>query len=237
MSLLTCIQHFCERQNLSVPNTVYGTTDKQVTQLKALLEEEGSDLSKAGAWEKMIFESAWVTVATESQGDIDTIATNGFNYMINQTIWDRSIRLPVAGPLSPQEWQTLKAMFVNGPRFRWRLRDNELLVNPVPPAGDDWYFEYVTKNWIVSADGLTYREYFAADDDELLVPEALALMGLRWRWKKEKGFDYAEDFRTYEMQKKDALGRDGGKRILSMDVDASKGIAPGIWVSPGTWPV
>lgn len=111
-----------------------------------------------------------------------------------------------------------------------------MLVNPVPPVGESWFFEYVTANWILAADGVTYKQYFTADTDTILLPETLVLMGLRWRWKKEKGFDYSEDFNTYEMQVKDALGRDGGKPVLSMD-DTGRGPKPGIWVPDGSWNV
>ena len=69
----------------------------------------------------------------------------------------------------------------------------------------------------------------------MLLPETLLLMGLRWRWKKEKGVDYAEDFRTYESQVKDALGRDGGKPILNMGMDCNRGARPGIFVPQGSW--
>jgi hypothetical protein len=58
---------------------------------------------------------------------------------------------------------------------------------------------------------------------------------LRWRWKKEKGFEYGEDFRTYEMQVKDALSRDGGKPKLSMDDNAGKSAKPGIVVPDMSW--
>jgi len=60
-------------------------------------------------------------------------------------------------------------------------------------------------------------------------------MGLRWRWKKENGFDYAEDFRTYETQVKDAIGRDGGKPILHQDENPWRGPAPGIFIPEGNW--
>ena len=153
MSMLSVIQHFCERQNLPIPLTVYGSTDKQVVQVKALLEEEGNDIAKRGPWNTMVLEAAWTTVATEDQGAITTIAPNGFDYIVNQTIWDRSIRLPVAGPMNEREWQTLKAMFVNGPRYKFRIRGNKMIVNPVPPAGNSWYFEYVTKYWITDSVG------------------------------------------------------------------------------------
>ena len=235
MTLLTVVQNFCERTSLPVPNTVYGTSDKQVLQVKALLEEEGNDLAQRGDWEVLTNIATHTTVATESQGAIATIASNGFRYIKNQTIWDRTDRLPVLGPMNSREWEALKPIVVNGPRYRFRIIGGNLLVNPVPSAGHTWAFEYLSHNWIQATGGGAYKQYFTADTDEILLPNTLVLMGLRWRWKKEKGLEYAEDMRTYEMQVKDALGRDGGKPVYHMDQSYWNGPKPGIWVPDGNW--
>lgn len=237
MAMLQVIQAFCKRTNLPVPTTVAGSTDPQITQLQALLEEEGNDLASRGSWEGITFEANLTTLALEDQGAMTTIAPNGYRYMINDTIWDRTTILPVCGPMSPKNWQAMKALFSTGPRFRYRMRGGHLLVNPVPPASDQWYFEYVSQNWILGANGSTYKQYFTLDTDTILLPETLVLMGLRWRWKKEKGLDYAEDMRTYEFQVKDALGRDGSKTTIQMDNSPQIGPRPGIFVSPGNWPL
>jgi hypothetical protein len=135
--------------------------------------------------------------------------------------------------MDAQEWQDLKGMGNAGPRYYYRIRGGRILSNPVPEAGHTWAFEYVSKNWIVSADD-TYKSYFTLDTDEVLLPEELVLMGIRWRWNREKGLDYAELFRTYEMQVKDALGRDASKPTLHMD-DRGWTAKPGIWVPGGNW--
>lgn len=236
MTMLTTIQAFCRRTNIPVPTTVYGTTDSQVQQAMALLEEEGNDLASRGSWQGITFEASLTTVATESQGAMATIASNGFRYIKNETIWDRTNKLPVLGPTNAQEWQAIKAMVPTGPRYQFRIRGGNLIVNPVPTAGYSWYFEYVSQNWILGADLTTYKQYFTLDTDTMLLPETLLLMGLRWRWKKEKGLDYAEDMRTYEMQVKDALGRDGGKPVLHMDSKFT-GVRPGVFVPVGSWPI
>lgn len=234
MAILQVVQYFCGRTNLPVPTSVLGTTDVQVLQILRLLEEEGNDLALRGGWQALTCEASLTTLAAEDQGAVTSIATNGFRYIKNGTMWDRTDRLHVYGPLSDVEWQTMKAMVNAGPRYRFRIRGGHLLVDPTPSAGHSWKFEYVSKNWILDDDGSTYKQYFTEDEDTILLPEELVLQGLRWRWKKEKGLDYAEDFRTYEMQVKDALGRDGGKRTLAMDGEGWRP-RPGVFVPEGSW--
>lgn len=236
MNLLQVVQQFCLRSGIPSPTTVTGSTDTQVLQVQALLEEEGADLSARGDWESLTNEATHTTVATESQGAITTIASNGFRHIKNKTIWDRTDRLPVIGPINQRQWQALKAVVMTGPRYQFRIRGGLLLVNPVPTAGHDWAFEYISKNWIISEDGLTNKRLFTADTDEFLLPDELLLMGLRWRWMREKGLDYAELFATYEAQVKDAIGRDAGKPVLKMD-DTHLIAEHGTFVPSGSWNV
>ena len=237
MSLLTCIQRFCERTNLPVPATVIGTTDTQVLQARALLEEIGIDANSRHTWTATTFQVLHTTVALQDQGAMTTIAGGGWGFVKNMTIWDRTTTLPVLGPMDSVEWQALLAVLVTGPRFQFRIQNGHLLVNPVPPAGDQWYFEYVSKYWILGADGTTYKQYFTLDTDTMLIPEELMLQGLRAWWKREKGLDYGEDMRMYETQLKDASSRDGGKPNLHLDDSCFNGPKPGIWVSPYSWPL
>ena len=234
MSMLTIIQRFCGRSNIPVPATVYGTTDPQVRQALNLLEEEGNDLASRGDWQGLTFEATHTTIAQEDQGAIATIASNGFKYIKLDTIWDRNLTEPVYGGVSPQDWQALKAVAVTGPRYQYRIRGGRLLSNPAPTAGHTWAFEYVSKNWILGADGTTYKQYFTLDTDTVLLPEELLSLGLRWRWKKEKGLEYAEDFRTYETQVAQALASDGAKRTLNMGGNG-EGANPRVFIPAGSW--
>lgn len=234
MSLLSIVQQFVKPTNLSSPATVYGTTDPQIKQILGLLEEEGNDLKKRGDWQGITFETTHTTLATEDQGAITTIAPNGFRTIRNETFFDRTTRITVDGPIGDKEWQALKSTVVTGPKYQYRIRGNKLLANPVPAAGNTWAFEYLSNNWITDSAGVTYKQYFTADTDLVLLPEDILILGLRWRWKREKGLDYAEDFRTYESQVNNALGNDGGKRTLNMGGD-NKGTGPRVFIPAGNW--
>ena len=240
-NLLGIVQQFYRRTNLgTVPTSVKGSTDPQVLQVLALLEEEGNDLSGRGDWERITFEATHTTLATESQGKIDTIAISNdttlnarFRYMKSDTIWDRTENLPV-GVIDGPDWQAEKGFASTSPRYRARIRSGNLIVTPTPPAGNTWAFEYVSYHWIInSAETITYQ-YFNVDSDVVLLPGLILLQGLRWRWKKEKGFEYAEDFSTYEKMVQDALGRQGMRKTLRMDGNPRDSV-PGIVVSQGSW--
>src|SRR5574343_284370 len=232
MTMLSVVQQFCLRTGIPKPSAVYGSTDSQVLQAMALLEEEGNDLATRHDWQALVAEASHTTVATEDQGAVSTIASNGFRHICNETIWDRTNNLPIVGPLDGKDWQAIKGMTSTGARYRYRIRGGHLLITPTPDAGYSWYFEYVSKNWILGADGTTYKEYFTLDTDTILLPESIVLMGLRWRWKKEKGLEYAEDFRTYETQVMDALSRNGMKQTLNMGNPDSV-VSPGVVVPRG----
>ena len=235
MSMLDTVIRFCKRRNLDVPTTVSGSTDPQIRQILAILEEEGNELSGRGDWQQLTFEATHTTVATESQGDITSIATNGYRYIKNDTIWDRTSSLPIP-VLSGTEWQQYKAASLSGPRYSARIRGDELIVNPVPTAGNTWAFEYVSWNWILGADGATYRQYFSLDTDTLLLPEPILLMGLTWRWKKEKGLSYAEDYNAYERLVKDALSRNGMKAKVNLGSRQATA-QPKVLIPDGSWSV
>ena len=235
MNLLTLIQRFCKRTNIEVPDVILGSDNPQVRQILGLLEEEGNELAGRGDWQELTNEAVLTSVATESQGAIKTIASNGFRYIKDNTLWNRTANL-VLYVVDNKYWQQIKGTNSTSPNYVVRIRGGNLLANPVPAAGESWAFEYISYNWITDLAGANDAQYFTVDTDLTLLPENILMMGLRWRWKKEKGLEYSEDFIAYERLVKDALTRDGMNRTLNMGY---RGYTPGprIIVNDGNWPL
>jgi hypothetical protein len=232
MSLLTIVQSAAPRIGVATPTAVATSTDLQVIQLLALLNEEGAELGARWEWQSLLSETTFTTLATESQGAISTIAPN-MKYILNDTIWNRTLRRPLFGPMTPQRWQQLKAMSMQGPWNQWRIRGGNLLMTPVPAAGQTCYFEYVSKAWALSV-ALADKVAFTADDDTSKLDEDIMALGLIWRFKAAKGFSYAEDFNKYERRVVDAMAQDGTKDTLNMG-DSRYDIYPGITIPSGSW--
>lgn len=236
MTLLELVQRFCRRQGLKYPAQVATSTEELVLQILELLNEELDDITQRQTWQGLAYETTWTTVATESQGQLATLAPHGFVSVINSTLWDRTQQVPFVLAGAAEAWQYLKALGFTGPFSEYRIRGNELLMIPVPSAGNTGAFEYRSNLAVLDVDGTTRKRYFAADDDTPILQDSLMLAGLRWRWKREKGLDYGEDFRRYEELVANAAGRDGTKPVLDMG-GRVKPIQPGIFVPVGSWNV
>lgn len=233
-TLLEIVQQFRRVKGLSAPNAVLGSGDLGLVQLAALLKEGGDEISERGAWEGLVREVTFVTIAVEDQGDIFDHAP-GMRYAIPHTFWDRTNRLPLIGPTDPDAWQFLKAHGVQGPRYRFRQRGNKLLINPAPPAGYTWAFEYVDSRWIQDSDTAVYRSDFVHDADIILLPAHIMSATLRWRYSKEKGLAYDEEYAQAERMITNALARDGGRKVISMVGDSDGEIRPGFYYPEGSF--
>lgn len=112
---------------------------------------------------------------------------------IPQTEWDRVNRWPLMGPQSPQDWQSFKSGIVyNGPRERFRILQNTIAVNPPPPNGLVFSFEYISNGWVTSALGVSQSQ-FLADTDTCVFDDSLIIAGLKVQWKAAKGLDATWD--------------------------------------------
>lgn len=233
MTCLTIVQTILSRLSQTSTNDAVGSSSQEIKTVLALCNEEGQDLAARYPWTALQTEATFTTLAAEDQGVLTTIAP-GVDYIVNDTIWNRSLRRPVFGPRNQQSWQQQKAFAINGPWSSYRIQAGHIKMYPVPTAGQSCYFEYISKNWCSDSTGATTYSEWNANADLPLLDEQLIILGTIWRWKKLKGFEYAEDFNTYERRVNNAMGRDGGKDWLNTS-NTKYDIFPGVVVPAGSW--
>lgn len=237
MNLLSLVQEFCRRRGLPVPGAVFQANDDQSMQIVSMLNQVLEDIITPGkSWTVLNKVATFPQLAQEDQGTLESLAPFGYEGMLLNTFYDRTQRLQVFGPKTPQEWELLKAVPMTGPYLQYRIQGDHLLLNGVFNAGHSMAFEYVSKWSILAADGITYKEYYSADTDTNVFPDKLLLAGLSWQWKNEKGLRYAEDFRRYEVLKASLRALEGDAREVRMDGEGN-GYAPGIFVPTASWQV
>lgn len=207
MTALTICQNAASRLSLTVPQAVFSSTDTQVIQLRNLMNEEGLALTRDPdqAWTVLMTEKTFTTVAQAIQ---TSAVPTDFAWYLNDTMWNRTTMIKLAGPVSPEEWQTFQSLaLISLPAAVFRFRGGDLLIYPSPVAGNTCAYEYGSTYWVSGS-----KAAMTADTDTALISEEVITLGLIWRFLKAKGLDYAEDFRTYQLAKQAATARDGGKR-------------------------
>lgn len=144
----TLINRAAVEVGLTAVSDPYASTDQNFIQLCGLLQSLGDELWRQGRWQQMQQVYTFTTDAGVARYDLPA----DFGTMIDQTGWNRTNRLPLGGPLSPQEWEYLKA-FQSGVVFTilfrpinqqlWFLPDDAI------PADFVVAFEYLSRFWVI----------------------------------------------------------------------------------------
>jgi len=213
MSLIVIIQDSADRMGLVTPTSGIGSTDATAKQLVALAKQEVAELGRAHPWQAITKETTFTSTATEAQANA---VPADFDRFLPGSMYNRTRKRIVAGPLTSREWQDLKGRSAVVVYDAFRQRGNSLIFLPTPTAGQTYAFEYISKYVVTTSDGLTEQQTFLDDTDEPLLDQELVTLGVIWRYLKAKGLDYAEPFRSYEIQKKQLMSRDGGQRGVNL---------------------
>jgi len=228
MSLLTIIQTVTKRVGLTAPSSAIGLTDENIIRMIELANEEGEELSRRHCWQILTNEETHTTLATESQGLMSAICGTDFDYIKNDTFWNRTENRRWL-PSDDVQWQQMKSSSITGPNHYFRIRGGSMIVIPVPTAGDTLAFEWQSKNWCESSGG-TGQSAWADDSDVGRLDEKIMTAGIVWRWEASQGLEYAEDFRKYEILVANAIARDGAKPNINMG-----GRTSGSNIPEGNW--
>ena len=129
----------------------FGSSDSNVQQLLSVLKSGGRDLVHEYQWPHLQKEYLFTTVA----GQFYYPLPSDFHEMIDQTGWNRTTRLPLGGPISPQEWQYLSAR-LSGVVFTVLFRPQQQMIHLYPANGQLTgglvvAYEYISSSWVAQS--------------------------------------------------------------------------------------
>lgn len=155
---------------------------------------------------------------------------------IPQTEWDRTNRWPLLGPQSPQAWQSFKSGIVYaGPRQRFRIQENQILINPPPPNGLLFSLEYISTGWVINSVNQRLPR-FTNDTDTAIFPDSLLITGLKAQWKAAKGLDGTFDLAEFRVMLDTIKAQDKSAPKLSLSPQPGEVLLSVANLSDGNWP-
>lgn len=171
----------------------FASQEQHFVQMRFLLQTAGEELSLLHDWEFLRGAHQIVTSDTDS-GEYDL--PDDFLMMTNQTGWEHNANVPIAGPLSAQEWTYLEGRdLVSHTLYAsFRIMDGKFNIYPQPVPNDlDLRFEYKSRNWVqVAGDPTTNKADIGAGGDKPLFDRTLVSRFLKVMWLEAKGFDTAK---------------------------------------------
>ena len=201
---------------LNQTNDPTSSTDETFILAKTLLNSAGQELLELHPWQSLVARYEINTLGTDN-GAYDL--PDDFSYMIDQTGWDRTNKMPINGPLSAQDWtyvegrdlvaQTIYASF--------RQAQNQVVVFPNPPPdGLRLTFEYISRNWLAEAQVTDNRHDVIKDGGDLCLYEPILIIKfLKVKFLDAKGFDSTAARQDFENIFLSRSGKDEGAQILN----------------------
>lgn len=204
---------------LGIPTAAdpFASTDPAMLQLCGLLTTAGRQLTMRYPWEQLRKSHAIVTTGADT-GTYEL--PDDFNYMVNQTGWERTNRYPLLGPSTPQEWAFLigRGLISSTIYVTFRMNEGEFEIFPNDPVTDglNINFDYISRYW-VQPNGETEGTVSKTEtsDDTILFESELIKAYLKVKWLDAKGFDSTKAEKIFGELFDSYTGADKGADIVS----------------------
>ncbi len=226
-TVLSACRDLCMRVGIPAPTRVIGLNNELTLQILGIFVEAARDLSKAHKWQDLRHEAEFNTLADEEQPPLETMAP-GLKEMIPRTFVNKTaghLLVPINAEQHATQYLSPATALGRG----YRIVRGRVVIPGHTTAGKQCRFEYHSDLWIMDAAGENYSTLPERDTDLVLLPDEALILGMKWRWKKEKGLAYGEDKNDYLEELQYAKGTDGGEKgDLSINTRAARSGAVGV---------
>ena len=203
----------------------FNGADANFTQLARLLKSAGRELVHLKNWTHLRKEHTFTTV----QGTPNYALPADYHNMYDQTWWNRTNRLPLGGPLSPQEWQYLKSRLA-GVVFTvlFRPMEGEIWLYPDTntPGGFDIAFEYHSSWWVGATNTATTTDDITSSSQYVFFDPLLMTRMLKYKFLAAKGFDTTNAYQEFQLTLDAVKGHDTPSPILNLNRNRGLRIDP-----------
>jgi hypothetical protein len=207
------------------PTTIFSSPDQMEIEIADLATEVAVDIMKTADWRALTKIHTLTGDGTETAfalpSDYDRMVQGQEVEDGNNWLWGYSSVTELS------DWIRITSSGFSAitPGW-WIILEGEMQFSPAPTSGADAKFPYISKNVgrTLSGDAIAA---FTTDTDSFVLDERLLTLGLIWRWKAQKGLEYAEDMATYEKALSEAATRNKGSRVIRKGWPSR---------SPGTFP-
>lgn len=213
MTVLSACQSAMVRLVGRKPQTVFSSTQQMEMELADLATDVAVDIMGSHDWRALTKFETLTGDGSQTEFDLpddyDRIVLAQGVTDTNNWLWGYT---PAA---SLQDWMVITSSgFTAVTPGWWIILDGKMQFSPAPSSGSPAKFSYISRNIGRAANGSTPISVFSDDGDSFVLDERLLTLGVIWRWKAQKGMEYAEDMANYEKAFSENAARDKGSQAI-----------------------
>lgn len=207
MTVLTALQSACTVIGLEVPSVVYGSTEREHTELASLTNEMAKRIAQSYDWQRL---KTVATITGDGATEDWSLPTDYAGMIKKANLWSTSQpTISLVHQPDSDRWLYDEVTDFTTITPQWTIYGGQIHIRPALALADAVRYFYLS-NIIVSGS----KTAFTADADTFLLDERLLSLGVIWQWKANKGLPYAEDMANYEDALANLIGGDKGSNIL-----------------------
>jgi hypothetical protein len=213
MSVLSACQSAMVRLVGRKPQTVFSSTNQMEIEIADLATDVAVDIMKSHDWRAL---TKFHTLTGDGSTTEFDLPSDFDRIVLAQRITDTSNWLwGYSSAQTLEDWMVItNSGFAAVTPGWWVILDGKMQFSPAPTSGSPAKFAYISKNIARAAAGGAPIATFTDDGDSFVLEDRLLTLGLIWRWKAQKGLEYAEDMANFEKAFSENAGRDKGSQAI-----------------------
>lgn len=208
MTILSVFQDAATVIAMTVPDLVYGSTEREDVEIGTLANTMAKRIARAHEWELFKATATYTgdgaTTAFDLPSDYDRMPKKA-------NIWSASMSAPFKHISDADRWLEYDVTSLGFVINAWTKIGGQIQIKPAL-ASAVTAKHYYQSNLIVAPSSGSNKVAFTADNDTFRLDEELLKLGIIWQWKANKGTPYAEDMANYEELLAQRITEDKGSR-------------------------
>ena len=216
MTLKTIAESVLNKNKASqIPTTIAGNPNDTARQVFAAIKDATQYVLWSHRWQRLVRNYTFSTVSDQESYDFPVgIQETNLAYY---TLWNRTTRFQLNGPISYNQWQLFKNLLLIPTIIQqYIIFGNKIHLYPTPTSAQTLDFMYSSNLCIRSKAGAEQSEWLADDDYSILNEYAIQLQA-SWRYLDQLGRPYKEAQAQAEDFLLKIIQQDGSRAVIGVN--------------------
>lgn len=232
INLLSIVNRGLIRCNYPTTAVAFGSVDTNVQLMVEMAQDAADEIAERADWQALKQQAPVTFTGDGTTAMFATPITFGRLSPSDTFVSSLYPTLRLPGPINEDDLLRMKALPMSIATHVWRQVGNSQLDSgtsqpknqiefyPVLAAGEVVSYVYNSRCWLANSSGSVYTiPWWQADTDIPLIPWRLIYLGATYKWKRKKGFDYAEEMAEFEGALERLAGQEDTGRVIDMAMD------------------